>query len=91
MKSQVLTTYSRSNVNTICMGRLLGPPTQEPRHMNWNRFVTHSDPAVKQENKVIIYKLFNTIHVFINLSYIYTGVSNVYQNKSRSYFLFSLC
>lgn len=37
---------SRSSVNTTCTGRRFRPPTQELKHMNWNRLVTHSAPAV---------------------------------------------
>ena len=36
---------SRSRVNTTWTGRRPRPPTHELKHMNWNRFVTHSAPA----------------------------------------------
>lgn len=38
-------TYSFSKVRTIWIGLLFGPPTHDPRHMNWNKLVTHSEPA----------------------------------------------
>lgn len=44
-----MSTYSFSKVNTNCIGRRLGPPTQEPRHMNWYKFTTHSEPAANRK------------------------------------------
>lgn len=45
-----------SRVKISWMGRRLIPPTHDPKHMNWKRFVTHSVPAGDQDmrsNEVI--------------------------------------
>ena len=43
--SSFSTWFSLSSVKTIWIGRLFGPPTRDPKHINWNKMVTHSDPA----------------------------------------------
>ena len=37
-----------SSVNMTWIGRRVRPPTHELKHMNWNRFVTHSVPAASK-------------------------------------------